>query len=153
MVVANGGNPLDYCAPFARRDPVSGEIGTSTTYCYPEYYRTMAMRLYLYAGRAATPPGPIAVVAFRQEARDGQPFNLITADWTFPTYEDARRFVEASGRTDVRIVSTQPSVTCVPLEAVHGYHQVFRSLGQESGPASPHVVQVFEYRAPTGKGL
>ncbi len=146
MVVASGGDPDDYCGFFAKREQETGRLGPRETYCYPEYYRTVAMRLYLYEGRAAAPPGPVSVVAFQHGAGDARGVKVLTAEWTFPTYEEAREFVGASGRDDIRIVSRERHVTCVPLEALDDYRVVYRSLGRENGRSSPHLVQVYEYR-------
>ena len=68
----------------------------------------------------------------------------VTGEWTFDTYDEASAFVKNAARDDLRIVSKSLLATCVPLEAVEGYRQVFRSLDREGG-SGPHAVQIFEY--------
>jgi asparagine N-glycosylation enzyme membrane subunit Stt3 len=153
IALAAGRNPSDYCGLFSE-DAVAQETPrTPVTYCFPEYYRTMAMRMYLHGGRAATPAGPVMVLSYRREIRDRQLTNIVTGEWRFATYDEASRFVTASGRRDVAIVSKRPHETCVPLEALSSYAPVFKASGRDGrGATAPRVVQLFEYRhAPTGQ--
>lgn len=62
-------------------------------------------------------------------------------------------FIKASGRKDVRVISRSLQATCVPLEAVEGYRQVFRSLDQENGSSGPNVVQIFEFQPQDRPGV
>lgn len=151
MVLAKGGNPMDYCQLHARRDRVTGTLGEPTLYCYPEYYRTMAMRLYLFAGKAVTPPGVVTVVASHETRVGHTVVREVTDQWTFDTYEQATTFLTTSPRTDLRIVSTSPHVTCVPLEAAEGYRQVFQSLDREQD-TGPSAVQIFEFEPRSALG-
>ena len=122
--------PRRYCGLFWDEAATTGKRGEAVVYCYPEYYRTMAMRLYLYGGRAAT-AGPVTVLSYRREVRNGMAVNVVTGDWSFTTYEEASRFVTTSGRSDMKIVSKDPHVTCVPLEALANYTSVFRALERD----------------------
>jgi dolichyl-diphosphooligosaccharide--protein glycosyltransferase len=154
IALAAGRNPLDYCGLFSEDAVPAGTPGTPVVYCYPEYYRSMAMRLYLYGGRAAAPAGPVLVLSRRRQMRGTQVTNVVTGEWRFATYDEASRFVTSSGRPDVTIVSKDPHETCVPLEALSSYTPVFKALYHEGeGPTAPPVVQLFEYRphAPTGR--
>ena len=147
IVVAAGGNPLDYCGVFSKEAASTDTPGKPVVYCYPEYYRSMAMRLYLYGGRAATPASHVEVVSSRREVRDNQPINVVTGNWSFASYEEAARFVASSGRTDAKIVSKNPLETCVPLEALTSYAPVFKSFEVDgTDPSAPAAVQLFEYR-------
>ncbi len=152
MVLASGGNPLDFCEMHVRRDDATGTVGEPALFCYPEYYRTMAMRLYLFAGKAATPPGRVTVVASQPTRAGSVTVREVTGEWGFDTYEQAAAFLSRSGRTDVRIVSTTPAETCVPLEAVQGYRQVFRSLDREGDGFGPAAVQIFAFEPPARQG-
>jgi hypothetical protein len=112
----------------------------------------MAMRMYLYGGRAATPAGEVVVLSYRREMRDREPINIVTGQWRFDTFDEANRFVTSSGRTDVTIVSKRPHETCVPLEALSSYKAVFKASHRDGwGATAPPVVQLFEYQphAPT----
>ena len=154
IALAAGRNLSDYCGLFSEASVSAGMSETPVVYCYPEYYRTMAMRLYLYGGRAATPAAPVVVVSHRREMRGTRAVNVVTQEWRFATYDEASRFVTSSGRPDVTIVSKHPHETCVPLEALSSYTTVFKAIERDGGDATaPPVVQLFEYRphAPTGR--
>ena len=130
----------DYCGLFLEQG------SSSVVYCYPEYYRTMAMRLYLYGGRAATPEA-VQVVSFRREVREHTAVNVITKEWSFGSYEEADLFVKTSRRPDVKIVSKHPLETCAPLDALTSYDRVFSALERDGAqPDAPPAVQLFEYR-------
>jgi hypothetical protein len=92
------------------------------------------------------------VVAFVNETRMGRTVKRITSEWTFPTYEEAQRFVAGAGSPTVRIISKDPHATCVPLEVLEDFTQVFHSVGREpaTGALGLPLVQVFEYR-PRGR--
>jgi asparagine N-glycosylation enzyme membrane subunit Stt3 len=153
IVRAAGGNPLDYCGLFSKEAASTDTPEKPVVYCYPEYYRSMAMRLYLYGGKAATPASPVEVLSFRREIRDNLPINVVTGERSFASYEEASRFVTRSGRSDVKIVSKLPLVTCVPLEALTSYTPVFRALEHEgTDPSAPPVVRLFEYRPHLERG-
>jgi oligosaccharyl transferase (archaeosortase A-associated) len=139
---AAGTRPQDYCGQFV--DPALDE---TTIYCYPEYYQTMAMRLYLHAGRATEPPASVSVVSYVEEVRDRQAVKRITGERRFPTYEEAAAHVARVNRPDTRIICRDPHRTCVPLEPLDRYTVVFRSLGREHrlGRPGPSFVQVYEY--------
>jgi oligosaccharyl transferase (archaeosortase A-associated) len=145
IVVAAGRDVRDYCGLYVREGTATGPEDADL-YCYPSYFQTAAVRLYVYGGRAAMPPGPVTVLASRRELRAGVPMNVVTAEWSFPTHAEASGFMAVAGRRDLRIVSRNLHETCVPLEAFRSYVPVFRSMVREGGVASPPTVQVFEYR-------
>jgi dolichyl-diphosphooligosaccharide--protein glycosyltransferase len=146
LAVAAGRNAQKYCGLFWDEAATTDKRGEAAVYCYPEYYRTMAMRLYLYGGRAAT-AGPVTVLSYRRDVRNGMAVNVVTGDRSFATYEEASGFVTTSGRSDMKIVSKDPHKTCVPLEALANYTSVFRALEHDgTEPSAPPVVQLFEYK-------
>jgi len=134
--------PEDYCGHFEERGG-----GAPVVRCHPEYYQTMAMRLYLHGGRAVTPAGQVTVVSFVDEVRDRMIVKRITGEDRFATYEDARAFVSRMNRADMRILCRDLHSSCVPLEPLERYTPVFRSLGRDGSTADggPSVVQVYEY--------
>lgn len=146
ILVAAGRVMQDYCGLFSEQDASTGKPGKPVVYCYPEYYRTMAMRLYLYGGRAVT-PASVVVLTTRREVRDGIALNVVTGERRFNTHDEASRFVTSSGRSDLKIVSKHPHLTCVPLEALTSYKAVFNSFDREvTSHSAPSLVQIFEYQ-------
>jgi len=112
----------------------------------PEYYRSMAARLYLADGQ---PAAGSRVSVFQTESRKdwrGRPLDVIVWSKAFPSEREAMAYVEANHRT-VRLTAgcVDPGHSCVPLDAVPGVRRVFTS---DPGPISPErrvrAVKIFE---------
>jgi dolichyl-diphosphooligosaccharide--protein glycosyltransferase len=143
MALAGDRPSSAYCGIFR---PMGGGGQEPVLYCYPEYYRTMAVRLYAFGGEAVAPQS-IWVIEVG-EATPNEPLP-ITAEWSFATYEEALRFSRTRPAGQLRIVSKSLLSSCVPLEAAADYGLVYRSLGKQdvtAAGAGPSVVQIFEYR-------
>jgi oligosaccharyl transferase (archaeosortase A-associated) len=139
IAVAAGRNPVDYCEVLR---PIAPADADPAYYCYPEYYKTMAIRLYGFSGRAAT-PRTVWVIDVEPAAVGVVP--RVRAEWSFSTYEQALRFTERRRPGQLRIASKEPLQTCVPLEAMPDLVRVYRSVGQQ-GATGPPLVQVYERR-------
>ena len=66
---------------------------------------------------------------------------------TFGTFEEASRFVASQPSQRWRIASSDPLTSCVPIEALPEYRQVFQSIGQQptsAGEPGPSFVQIYE---------
>ena len=126
--------------------PMGGSDQAPVLYCYPEYYRSMVVRLYAFGGKAVAAQS-IWVIEVG-EAAPGEP-RPIKAEWPFAAYEEALRFSRTRPAGQLRIVSKNLLSSCVPLEAAADYTLVYRSLRRQgltpAGPG-PSVVQIFEYR-------
>jgi hypothetical protein len=138
MATTAGRSRTDYCGMFrSAGDP------EPVMYCYPEYYRTMAIRLYLFGG-AAVAPGSVWVLATTPSSTGPE---TIVAEWSFTTYEEAVAFTSARPAAHYRIVSKIPWESCVPLEALDGYTLAHRSLSRQQLTATrvgPSAVQIYE---------
>jgi len=108
---------------------------------HPDYYRSIAMRLYLFAGREVTPEGPIWVVELgeRRSSR-GVAYQELTAGERFAEYEAAAAYAaEQPGR---KLVGLDPLRSCVPLEPLDGYSLAYDSRATSFGRLP--AVRVFE---------
>jgi hypothetical protein len=128
--------------------PLDGGGGTPVLIFYPEYFQSMAIRLYLHDGEAHQPVNAATVFALRES---GGPLKTISSRRTFETYEQARRYMDARPDQDLLLGSLDPFKSCVPLEAVEGLRLVFDSspgsvLG-EDGRA--RAVKIFEHTQPS----
>jgi len=105
---------------------------------YPDYFRTMAVRLETFAGQAVIPRDSIWVVSFRQERRrDGALVKRITQMKPFTSYRQAIDYLTDRPGPGHRLVSSDPGASCVPLAALDGFHRIY----PEEGSAAE--VQIF----------
>jgi len=119
---------------------------TPTLLYYPEYYRTMAVRLYCFDGGKYT-PAETAVVAWEEKTgEDGQPYREITGLRTFGSYAEASAFLAAQQGGNWRIAGKDPLASPAPLEALEGYRPAFASPDKARvGGADVPEVKIFEY--------
>jgi oligosaccharyl transferase (archaeosortase A-associated) len=139
--------PSDYCQEFELED--DGSRSRMRLYCFPNYYRTMAVRLYAFAGRAVV-PGSVMAVSWTDQERGGSRVRRLVREVTFGTYDAAVRFIAERPSEQWRIASPDPLTSCVPLEALPDYRQVFQSLRQQpttGGRLGPALVQIYERSA------
>ena len=119
---------------------------------YPEYYNTMAVRLYCFEGRQYAPQETAVISWEPQTGKDGRPFKLITGVRTMGSYSDAQAFIAAQKTGNWRIVGKDPLASPVPLEALPEYSMVFSSsLTARVGNTDVPAVKIFEYNKDTGR--
>jgi asparagine N-glycosylation enzyme membrane subunit Stt3 len=142
-LVAWAGKDIDrYWESFLTRGS-DGQLG-STTLFHAEYYRTLAVRLYVYRGAAAVPNDTTYVVSYTERTLpDGTRGKEILESRRFKTYEGALAYLDRFGHTGRAIVGIDPQQTPVPIEAVRHLRLVHESSG-----AAPPAVRIFEYSRP-----
>lgn len=135
-----------YCEVYYRQQDSS--LSPVLMY-YPEYYQTMAVRLYCFDGKEYT-PGETAVISWENRTgSDGLPYREITALKLAGSYDEAASYVAAQTSGNWRIVGKDPNVSPVPLEALKDYRPAYSSSQKvKVGTAEVAEVKVFEY---TGK--
>ncbi len=136
---------------------------------YPEYYRSLVIRLYNFNGeavtletsvtydhdaelheqiRSATPNTTIVISYEDRVSPEGIPYKFIDSVEYFGNYQEAEAYRIAKESDKYRIVGVDPFVSPVPLEAVQGYKLVFSSLmsgrAQNSAVSVPRV-KIFEF--------
>jgi len=113
---------------------------------YPEYYRTMAVRLYCFDAKKYT-PSETAVVSWEDRtASDGRSYKEATGLKTFRGYEDALAFINVQKDGNWRIVGKDPNVSPVPLEDLRGYRLAYGTDRKAKvGTADMPAVKIFEY--------
>ena len=136
---------------------------------YPEYYRSLAIRLYNFNGEAVTlesfvtydhdaelheqirsvTPDATMVISYEDRVSgEGITIKLITSVEYFGSYQEAEAYRIAKESDKYRIVGLDPFVSPVPLEAVQGYKLVFSSLLSSQAPnsvVSVPQVKIFEF--------
>jgi oligosaccharyl transferase (archaeosortase A-associated) len=129
-----------YWEGFLSKDK-EGRLGPITLF-HAEYYRTLAVRLYVYGGTAATPQDTTYVITYVERSLpDGTRGKEIVESQRFKTYEAAVAFLDRVGHTGRAIVGLDPKQTPVPIEPLTRFRFVHES------PGAPPAVRIFEYVA------
>jgi dolichyl-diphosphooligosaccharide--protein glycosyltransferase len=127
----------------------NGKLSPTLLY-YPEYYKTMLVRLYCFDGKPYMPTETAVISWENRTGADGKPYKEITALKTSPSYEVAANFVAAQKTGNWRIVGKDPDVSPVPLEQAAGYKLAYGSSQKSKiGTANMSQVKIFEYTADT----
>ena len=130
-----------YWETFLTKD-AKGALGPLVLF-HPEYYRTLAVRLYVYGGAAEIPHDTTYVVAYAERRLpDGTQGKEALESRRFKTYEGAVAYLDRVGRTGRTIVGLDPQQTPVPLEPLTRFRLLHES------PGAPPAVRIFEYSGP-----
>ncbi len=124
-----------------------GETARPVPVFYPEYYRSLLVRLYNFDGKRVIPTSSTVISYEERLSRDGQPYKEITDAKSFPSYEAAQAYIASQKSGNYRIVSADPFVSPVPLEALEHYKLVYSSRGSKMTPSGDSIpeVKIFEY--------
>jgi len=113
---------------------------------YPEFYRTMVIRLYNFDGRQALPQTTMIMAWQEQTMPDGQKFKEITGLKKFNSFPEAEAFIASQKGGNYRIIGSDPLSSPVPLEALDGYRPVYQSKETAGAGSSPlPVIKIFDY--------
>ena len=114
---------------------------------YPEYYRSLVVRLYNFDGSQVTPQSSNVISYEERISREGKPYKVITEAKSFPSYEEAEAYISSQESDNYRIVSTNPFISPVPLDALEHYKLVHSSdsFVMEPGVGMIPEVKIFEY--------
>jgi hypothetical protein len=138
LVAWSGKDISRYWEGFLSKDK-EGQLGPITLF-HPEYYRTLAVRLYVYGGSAATPQDTTFVITYVERSRpDGTRGKEIVESQRFKTYEAAVAFLDRFGHTGRLLVGLDPKQTPVPIEPLTRFRFVHESSG------APPAVRIFQY--------
>ena len=114
---------------------------------YPEYYRSLATRLYNFDGSSVAPQSPTVISYQERIGPEGEPYKEITSLQSFPSYEAATNYIATQESDNYRIVGTDPFISPVPLKALEHYQLIYSS---DSSIMQPNIgrislVKIFEY--------
>jgi len=128
---------------------------TPTVFFYPEYYRTICVRLFHFNGEAVTNVKPVVIEYEEIQDDEGNIYKVVSKSSLFSSYEEALEYVQAEGTGNQRIVSRYPFISPIPLEAMDGYRKVYTSeqelydydIETDEGTIQGTVydVKIFEY--------
>jgi len=113
---------------------------------YPEFYRSMVIRLYNFDGKEVI-PRDIEVIGYKAiDGGNGQIYKAITEQKKFTTYQEAADFINSQKAGSYRIVSDDPLRSPVPLEPLKSYSLLYGSPQKSyNGQNAIPKVKIFEY--------
>jgi len=114
---------------------------------YPEYYRSMVVRLYNFDGDQVTPQNSLVISYEEKIDREGNPYKEIVSGRSFDSYEEAEAYISSQESGNYRIVGTNPFISPVPLEALKKYRLIHSSDESKIVPEFGEIseVKIFEY--------
>lgn len=119
---------------------------------YPEYYRSLAVRLYNFDGSAVAAERPMVISYQEKTAPTGQKYKEITNVHSFSNYQEAEAFIASQKSGNYRIVSNHPFLSPVPLEKLASYKLVYSSKSnmiQAPDIGMISEVKIFEFIPPS----
>ncbi|MFC1950470.1 oligosaccharyl transferase, archaeosortase A system-associated [Chloroflexota bacterium] len=119
----------------------------SAIFFYPEYYHSLAARLYNFDGKEVIPQDT-TVISYQEKVNvDGKPYKEITSWEAFLDYEAATVYVSSQKSGNYRIVGEDPFVSPVPLKASTNYKLIYSSDDEIMRPEVGlfPTVKIFEY--------
>jgi asparagine N-glycosylation enzyme membrane subunit Stt3 len=113
---------------------------------HPEYYRSLAVRLYNFDGAAVTPQ-VCQVISWEERMSVEGKYKHLTGSQAFQSYEEAAKFISSQKTGNYEIVSDNPLKSPVPLAKVSGYRLAYSSDGKTKSADGTQIpeVKVFEY--------
>jgi dolichyl-diphosphooligosaccharide--protein glycosyltransferase len=120
-------------------------VKTPVILFYPEYYRTMAVRLYVFGGKAVMPKNSTWLVTYVEHERPDGTFEREVVERTrFATYEEAAAQLARPGPARRVIVGPDPSIPCVPIEALKTFRHLHDSPDTSTRITRLPSVRIFE---------
>jgi len=114
---------------------------------YPEYYRSLMVRLYNFDGSEVIPQASTVVSYEEKLGPGGDVYRQITGIKSFQSYERAEDYVANQEPGSCRIAGTNPLASPVPLEKLNQYELVYSSKSASQTPVGGLIpeVKIFEY--------
>ncbi len=146
-VVAWAGDDEDKYFGVYYQKTEAGSLQPTILY-YPEYYRCMSTRLYVFDGKQVTPDNSTYVISYEEKvARGGKPYKEIASVRRFATYQEGESYLEQQTGPNYRLVGYSELRSSVPLEKLEHYTLVHESTPPEAQPGETALpeVKIFEY--------
>jgi dolichyl-diphosphooligosaccharide--protein glycosyltransferase len=137
-----GRNPEDY---FGIYYVSNGNQMQPVQIYYPNYYQSLAVRLYNFNGKAVVPNNIIVMTSEIRKTPEGIPFNYITQGRQFTDYGEALEFIKQN--PGWRIVGNNAFISPVPLESVKNYELAYGSSQKRgiAGVGDISEVKIFKH--------
>jgi dolichyl-diphosphooligosaccharide--protein glycosyltransferase len=114
---------------------------------YPEYFRSLVVRMYNFDGQAVNTTEPIVISYEDTTTLEGVTVKVITGGESFSSYQEALAYIEGQESGNYRLVSNNPFVSPVPLEELQHYKLIYSSAASIAQPSVGSIpsVKIFEY--------
>jgi dolichyl-phosphooligosaccharide-protein glycotransferase len=143
-IVSWAGKDLaQYCEIYLQPTQTGKQLTPIVLY-YPDYYQCMSTRLYNFHGEQVVPAATTWVISYAMNSG----MKVLQNERSFPTYEDAKKFLDNQSSPNFRIVGTSPFVSPVPLAKLARYQQVYQSESvpvQDNQKTDFPFVEIFRY--------
>ena len=145
-IAASSGNPKEkYYDVYYQKQ--NGKL-TPLIFFYPEYYRTVMVRLFNFDGKAVTESDVTAISYEDKEDAPGQAYKQVTDYKTFKTYSEAQAYVMQHKTGQYKIGGADPFESPISLEPLTDFKLEYGSGSTKATPAGATVpdVKVFKYK-------
>ncbi len=113
----------------------------SKLYIYPEYYQSMASRLYSFNGTAQAGINTL-VVEYTTRTTDEGSYKEVVNETRFDTYNEAVVFIAGKSSENFVIAGTDVLVSPVPLAALEHYRIVYETEEKVSVSSSAQTAEI-----------
>jgi hypothetical protein len=117
---------------------------------YPEYYQSLAVRLYNFDGGQVMYQESIVISYETRVNNDGVTYKEIISWQSFPSYDRALAYLDSTSKQkpgNYRIVGTDPFTSPVPMNSLKNFKLVYGSNSSVmvSNVGKVPEVKIFEY--------
>ena len=142
VAIYEGTNPEQFTEVFYRS---AGGKMIPEVYYYPDYYRSLAVRLYFFDGKEATYNGTTIISYAERVNQDGLLYKEIIGTQSFPTFEQAVEYISKKSSGNYKIASPNPMITPIPLTSLESYNLVYSSSQSAQANSNVPALKIFEY--------
>ncbi len=124
-----------------------GNNKVPVTYYYPEYYHSLAIMLYNFNGSDVTPQSTTVISYIEKTSQDSMRYKEVISKRSFSTYKEAEDYILKQKSGNYKIVSDNPFISPIPLQALEHYKLIHNSdnLIKYPGVDMTPEVKIFEY--------
>jgi oligosaccharyl transferase (archaeosortase A-associated) len=126
--------------------PQNGEL-VPVTFLYPEYYRSMVVRLYNFNGEEVSASGTMVISYEERISQEGWSYKEATSLMSFPSSGEAEAYIASQESGNHRIVSNDPFASPVPLKKLEHYKLIYESdsTKMQGNIGMVPLIKIFEY--------
>jgi hypothetical protein len=116
---------------------------------YPQYYRSLAVRLYNFNGDQVIPESTTVLQYEERISAEGNRYNEILDTKSFSSYIEAEAHIARQDSGNYRIASSNPYISPVPLDKLNYFRPVYSSDSSILLPNASSVpeIKIFEWAA------
>jgi dolichyl-diphosphooligosaccharide--protein glycosyltransferase len=140
LATFSGKSREDFYDVYYQRE---GEKMVPVTLFYPEYYRSLVIKLYNFDGKEVKPQNSVVISYKERVSHEGRHYKEITSSKAFSSYEEALAYISKEKSGNLRVVGANPFTSPVPLEGLKHYKLVHSSPVTE--PGAILELKIFEY--------